>query len=534
MKKYITLVLVFVLCLSFVACKKTENPPESSGTPSENADPYKYTDTAFVDDNNRVFYEIFVGSFADGDGDGRGDLKGVTNKLDYLNDGNDDTHDDLGVTGIWLMPICPGTTYHKYDVTDYYNIDGAYGTLDDFTELARECRKRGIKLIVDLVLNHSSSKNPWFLKAVDARVRNYESKYKDWYNFSDHKENDKYYQIDQNLWYEGDFWSEMPDFNMDSPSLREEVKAIVDFWFEKGAEGFRLDAAKHVYSSAEKNIEFWSWFNSYCRSKKKDAYTVAEVWSPGGEIKEYHRAGFTSVFNYEGGNTSGKIISVVNSGISYNSPDALSKWIVDFNNGIKAKNPDAIDAPFLTNHDNARSFGALRRNTDNAKMAALLYLTMPGSPFIYYGEEIGMLGSGIDENKRLGMLWRDRGNCKDPANANWAEQICDPVSVQLKDYGSLLHTYRMAIRLRAENPEIGRGKVSYYNTGHNDVAAWINEYNGKKVAVCHNLSFMREDITFTLNGAKLRGYVSVNGGKPSVKEGSVTIPGYCTAVFEIQ
>jgi glycosidase len=500
----------------------------------DNGDPYIYGEVTHVDDNNRVFYEIFVRSFADSNGDGIGDLRGVIEKLDYLNDGNDNTHNDLGVTGIWLMPICPSPTYHKYDVTDYYAIDPEYGTMADFEELADKCEERGIKLIVDLVLNHTSSQHPWFIQSKSAQVSGGNSPYKDWYVYADSKVTDKYYKIADKLYYEGDFWSEMPDLNMQSESLRHEVKKIVDFWLEKGADGFRLDAAKHVYSNMEDNISFWKWFTDYVKAKKENAYTVAEIWSTGGEIQEYYRAGFTSVFNYEGGDALGKIVNTVNSGAGLSSPAKFAQWVEEWQGKIVAKNAGAIDAPFLSNHDNGRSFGALRRDASNAKMAALLYLTMPGSPFIYYGEEIGMLGSGIDENKRLGMLWNSSsGNCSDPPKANWFEQTCEPVSKQKEDYNSMLHLYRMAIRMRAENPELARGTVQAIDVGLSDVAAWKATWNGKSVVVVHNLSFVRAEATFPLSGATLRSYVAVEGGKPTVNGGNVTVPGYCTAVFAV-
>ncbi len=530
MKKILVLFITLIICFCAFAC---DNGKDSSSGSDQNGDPYSYKEVTHVDDNNRVFYEIFVGSFADGNGDGKGDLRGVINKLDYLNDGDDNTHDDLGVTGIWLMPICPSPTYHKYDVTDYYAVDPEYGTMADFEELARECKERDIKLIVDLVLNHSSSQHPWFIESKSAMMYNKDSKYKDWYVYSNQKLSG-YHQLTSNLYYEGGFWSEMPDFNMDNQELREEVKKIASFWIEKGAEGFRLDAAKHVYGTIDKNIEFWKWFNDYLKEEHGDVYTVAEIWSSGGEIKMYYDAGFTSVFNYEAGNTTGKIVALLNSGAGISSPANFAKWVKSWNDDIKAKNPNAVDSPFITNHDNDRAFGALRRDFNNAKMAALVYLTMPGSPFIYYGEEIGMLGNGIDENKRLAMLWNTSGNCKDPQNANWMDQICDPVSYQVGDYDSLLHVYRMAIRLRAENPEIGRGSVEVVDTGYSDVCALKYTYNGKSVVVAHNLSFLMEDATFTLEGATLNNFVATMGGTPSVSGNQVTVPGYCTAVFAVE
>ncbi|MCM1081821.1 MAG: alpha-amylase family glycosyl hydrolase, partial [Muribaculum sp.] len=147
------------------SCSRTEGSSEPESGDSNTTSPGSTVNTNYeyehelniIDDNYRNYYEIFVYSFYDSDGDGIGDLKGVTSKLDYIQ--------DMGFNGIWLMPIMPSTTYHKYDVTDYYGIDPQYGTMADFDELVSECNKRGIKLILDLVLNHSSAQHEWFLNA---------------------------------------------------------------------------------------------------------------------------------------------------------------------------------------------------------------------------------------------------------------------------------------------------------------------------------------------------------------------------------
>ena len=158
MKKFLAIMLIAVLFLTGCGASAGGKQKEDK----ENEIPLN-----IIDDKYRNFYEVFVYSFYDSDGDGIGDLKGLTEKLDYINDGDDSTDSDLGFSGIWLMPIMPSTTYHKYDVTDYYNIDKEYGTLDDFKEFVAECDKRNISVIIDLVMNHTSSKHPWFTQACD-------------------------------------------------------------------------------------------------------------------------------------------------------------------------------------------------------------------------------------------------------------------------------------------------------------------------------------------------------------------------------
>ena len=216
-----------------------------------------------TDDNYRTYYEVFVYSFYDSDGDGIGDLNGLTEKLDYINDGDDTTATDLGCNGIWLMPIMPSTTYHKYDVVDYYDIDPEYGTLDDFKTFVAECNERGIRVMIDLVMNHSSSKHEWFLAACDylrslpagAEPDSSECPYVDYYHFSKEKKSG-YSPVSGTEWYyEAQFWSEMPDLNLGSEAVRAEFEAIVDYWLDLGVTGFRLDAAKEFYSGdTTKNV----------------------------------------------------------------------------------------------------------------------------------------------------------------------------------------------------------------------------------------------------------------------------------------
>ena len=192
-------------------------------------------------------YEVFVRSFYDSDGDGVGDLKGLTAKLDYINDGNPRSQHSLGARCIWLMPIMESPSYHGYDATDYYKVARAYGTNDDFKRLISEAHKRGIKVLIDMVLNHTSNENPWF----QASMRDTTSPYRAWYRWSPTKPNEKG-PWGQDVWYKspvrdeyyyGVFWSGMPDLNYETPAVRTEVKKIARFWLaDMNVDGFRLDA----------------------------------------------------------------------------------------------------------------------------------------------------------------------------------------------------------------------------------------------------------------------------------------------------
>ncbi|HHX12636.1 MAG TPA: alpha-amylase, partial [Clostridiales bacterium] len=204
---------------------------------------YKYQqELNIIDDNYRNYYEIFVYSFNDSDGDGIGDIQGLISKLDYINDGDPTTDTDLGFDGIWLMPIMPSTTYHKYDVTDYYSIDPQYGSLDDFKELIEECHKRGINLIIDLVFNHTSAKHPWFKEAVSylegleegQEPNPKEGPYVEYYNFDKDKKGAAGYHKTgrSDCYYEGIFWDQMPDLALDNENVRGEIEKIAKYWLD--------------------------------------------------------------------------------------------------------------------------------------------------------------------------------------------------------------------------------------------------------------------------------------------------------------
>lgn len=242
-------------------------------------------DTTQKNYEGRTFYEIFVRSFNDSNGDGIGDIKGVTEKLDYL--------ENLGIKGIWLMPIFKANSYHGYDVIDYYSIQDEYGTMDDLKDLLEEAHKRDIKVIIDLVLNHTSTENEWFKEARAAENSPYRNYYiwtkdmskatsisamntKEWSQNGD--KNELYYSI---------FDSKMPDLNFDNEEVVKEVKKIAKYYLEEGVDGFRLDAARWIFNEKSKNISFWSDFNNYVKSVNKDATLVAEVWDAPSNIAEY-------------------------------------------------------------------------------------------------------------------------------------------------------------------------------------------------------------------------------------------------------
>ena len=416
------------------------------------------------DDNYRTFYEIFVYSFCDSDGDGIGDLNGVTSKLDYLQ--------NLGITGIWFMPIHPSQSYHKYDVRDYYDIDPQYGTLADFETLLAECQKRDIHVIIDLVLNHTGDDHQWFLTAcdylrslpADAEPNVEECKYVDYYYFF-REAGPNRHEVGNGWYYEGMFSPDMPDLNLANEQVREEIKAIMQFWIDKGVAGFRLDAAKEFYSgSISSNVEVLRWIQETATSLKPDCYLVAEVWENFGTIKQYYDSGITSIFNFAFGNSNGKIAQVLRAAGTPTTVATYATALETADTGYSEANPNYIDAPFLSNHDVGRIAGFVNRDKNKIKMAGAMNILMSGSCFIYYGEELGMPGSGNDPSKRAPMLWneaRNNGTTDLPPDCSLPEEYpLGSLEVQENDDDSVFNYYRQVIALRNALPVISHGKTT--------------------------------------------------------------------------
>ena len=505
-----------------------------------------------IDDNYRTYYEVFVYSFCDSDGDGIGDLQGLISKLDYINDGDDSTDTDLGCNGIWLMPVNPSPTYHKYDVADYYGIDEEYGTLDDFEELLEECDKRGIKVIMDLVLNHSSSQNPWFQEAYsylqglgDGNPSVEECPYFDYYHFTK-EQGGGYYAVEGTDWYyEAQFWSEMPDLNLDCEALREEISQITGYWLDMGVGGFRLDAVKEYYSGApQTNIEFLSWLNDTVKAQKEDAYLVGEAWLPMTEYAPYYESGIDSVFNFAFADKDGIISKVLNG----TPASKYGETVASLQEVFGAYNENYIDAPFYTNHDLGRSAGyyAGDDSANQTKLAAAMNLFMSGSAFVYYGEELGMKGAGKDENKRAPMYWSmdagAEGMCVGPADMDDVKMKFESLEEQQADAGSVYQFYKKVIKVRNQNPEIGRGVTEYLKDASTDTVCVLRKsYEGSEVILVFVTGAETENIdlsSITVNGNPIGEHSEVRAMLPTGEEpirldgGKATMPGYSVMVLK--
>lgn len=466
-----------------------------------------------------VYYEIYVGSFNDSDGDSIGDLNGITEKLDYLK--------DLGIGGIWLMPISESDTYHKYDVIDYMSIDEDYGTIEDFEKLCSEAEKKNVDIIIDLVLNHSSSKHPWFIEAKTNFLNNdcdKEDSKCDYYHFSD-EYSDGYTKIDDNHYYESVFWSEMPDLNLDNPEIREEIMTIVDFWIDKGVDGFRLDAVYHYYGgNVTDNNEFTKWFQDYVESKDEDAHIVGEVWADESTLLRSYESKIDSLFNFSLAGKDGRIVSAINK----QNGKLLSDYVVQHSTDLENTSADSIDAVFLSNHDQARAGGFLIGD-ERKKLAASLYLLMPGVPFVYYGEEIGMKGSGIDENKRMAMLWGEGNDCNSPAAADYTKQIDSSVKEQESDEESLLNFYKEVIAVRNKYPLFTDADVESFETDNSSLYAltYLGEDN---ITVITNMS--DSEVELVLDGEYALDSIIDVVGAPTLEGSTLKLPAYSTAIIK--
>ena len=504
------------------------------------------------DDNYRTYYELFVYSFYDSDGDGIGDLQGVLEKLDYLNDGDDTTDMDLGINGIWLMPVMPSVTYHKYDTTDYENIDPQYGTLETFQELLTACHDRGIRVILDLAMNHSSSSHPWFQQAAEylkslpegAEPDSSECPYVDYYHFSREYQGG-YAQLNGTAWYyEARFWDGMPDLNLENEAVRREFEQIADFWLDMGVDGFRLDAVKeYVTGSTEDNVEILSWFADYVHGKDPENYLVCECWTDQNTYAKYYESGIDSCFDFSFADSTGTITSVLKNG----SASSYGKALVNLQDNLSQYSDSYIDAPFYTNHDMARGAGYYSGDDSEkqTKIAQAMNLLMSGSAFLYYGEELGMKGSGKDENKRAPMYWSedsaDDGMCKGPADMDAIKMKYGALETQEKDGNSIYQFVKQTIKLRNEYPEIARGTVTFEESVSDDKVCVIKKtYSDSELLLVYNLApeSVEVDLSGVTAGEKSGSDLEVGGvlltgtEEAVLQDGTLTMPGYSVVIVK--
>ncbi len=528
------------------ASSKTESGTSKTESGTSDAekvsDPIEGVKAEASADKYRNVYQIFTQSFCDSDGDGVGDFKGIISQLDYINDGDPNGGEDLGVDALWMTPINPSESYHKYSVEDYYNVDESFGTLEDFDKLVEECHKRGINVILDLVLNHISYKNPLFLEACE-EVKQGKLDGKAQY-FEFHKPD--YYSPDVQVVTVGDYVCEanfsptMPEWNLNSEKTREEFTKIAKFWLDRGVDGFRLDAVKYFANKDTDGVAFLKWFVDTCRGIKSDVYLVGEDWSDDSEIKDFYASGIDSLFAFRFATSSGDICQF----LSTMQGQQLIKKLVSYDGKMSEVNPDYINAMFLSNHDQIRIANALEgKGLEAEKFAANIYMLTPGNSYTYYGEEIGMTAPGTDSDKyyRLPMVFdsdNPQGITVDGASAVDAP-TGGGVKQQLPDKNSLLNHYRRLITVKLQNPEIARGRMTKQeNFGDTMIGAYYIEKDDSKLLVIHNFSPDTEktvEITDDMlkNAAVCADLLpSADANHLSIKDGKLTLPAYSSVILK--
>jgi maltose alpha-D-glucosyltransferase/alpha-amylase len=519
-----------------------------------------------------IFYEVHVRAFCDGDADGRGDLRGLISKLDYLK--------DLGVDCIWLLPIYPSPLKDDgYDISDYYNIAPAYGTVDDFRTLLDEAHARGLHVIMDLVLNHTSDQHPWFQAARLDR----NSPYRDYYVWSDTDQKYSGARIifldteksnwtwdetaGQYFWHR--FYACQPDLNYDNPAVRREMIDVMRFWLKMGIDGFRADAVPYLFEREGTNCENLPETHAYLKEIRRTieaefpgAILLAEANQWPEDTRAYFGDGdeFNMGFHFP-------VMPRLYMALRKADRTPLV-WIL----GRTPPIPDNCQwCTFLRNHDELTlemvteeerqwmwqeyapeprmrlNLGIRRRlapllDNDRRKieLANSLLFTLPGSSILYYGDEIGM-GDNIwlpDRNGvRTPMQWTSAVNAGFSSAAPKSlylpvidNSVYGPGHVNVADErahpDSLLNKLRHMIAVRKDHPSFGRGSFAWVECESLAVAAYVRQYADDRVLVVNNLSGVRQAVTLKLPfappGGELQDLLRKQAA-PAVEEGSLTL-----------
>lgn len=519
--------------------------------------------------NAATVYEIWPRSFKDSDGDGNGDFNGMTSKLDHLK--------DFGVDAIWLTPMFEAPSYHGYDFQDFHNVERDYGTMAEFEHFVAESHRRGIKVILDLVLNHISDQHDWFLKS--ARK---EPGYEDYFIWRDQRpagwgqawsnqsnpEAVWHWNATRKAYYYGAFGGSQPDVNLRNPKVVAELDALAAFWLKKGVDGFRLDAVRYAIedgalskqADTQATIDYWTGFTRRVKAINPDAVLVAEAWASLDVVGRYRDGGhgLDSAFDFDFGDL---VIGILNpasvraADFGTLSDTPADKHRDDLWSNLQqraAAAPMGYFSPFLTNHDKNRIMHSLQDSTAKAKIAASLLLTSPGTAYLYYGEEIGMSQHDIGEDRyrRAPMQWTDDANAGFNATGrNWIDLPAPQgyrgdqgawwsrywaslrgkghsVAAQQADPASLFNHYKRLLAVRRHNPNLQQPQeLRYYPVA--ETHAWVLQArsDGRETWVVINLD-PANAITFAVPVA-LRGEHSeqLSGAKKTLGERAMMAAG---------
>jgi len=561
-RRSLWILVVSFLCLSLLAATaQTAGKATAVKAPAADAEGHQWWQHA-------VFYEIYPRSFADSNNDGIGDLKGITSKLDYLK--------DLGVDAIWITPCFPSPRVDfGYDVSDYEDIDPMYGTLADFDTLASEAKKRGIHIILDFVVNHSSDQHKWFLDSKSSRT----SEHRDWYIWRDGKGpgqppnnwistfGGSAWKLDPttNQYYYHFFYPEQPDLNWRNPAVQDAMFDVTRWWYKRGVSGFRLDAVDTLFEDPNLHdnplkpgtnafgdpIEENKYntklpeVHEVLRGLRKvadenNAVLIGETWTADiAELNKYYGEGnnelqlpmdflFTTVNKLSPADFRKQIAAV----------DAASGW------------PTFV----ISNHDIVRSYdryGDGEHNDQIAKLMAGLYLTLRGTPILYYGEEIGMKTTpptGKEDVKdpigrrgwpkekgrdgeRTPMQWDENENAGFSQTAPWLPvpptAKTHNVADESKDPESVLTFYKKVLKLRHTNKALLEGTYTALNENDQNVLSYLRTYKGQAVLVVLNMSGAERKVNFDFSKDGFSSAKSlVATGKSSANGTVVTLEPY--------
>ncbi|MBP2292468.1 alpha-amylase family protein [Azospirillum rugosum] len=495
---------------------------------------------------NAVIYNLAVGTFMDADGDGIGDFQGLQRRLDYLH--------GLGVTCLWLGPFQPSPMKDDgYDIADYYNVDPRYGTLGDFVEFSHACKQRGIRLIIDLVINHTSDQHPWF----QAARRDPNSKYRNWYVWSDKKPSNAdegmvFPGVQKTTWtwdkeaeayYFHRFYEFQPDLNTSNPEVQAELLKVMGFWIELGVSGFRMDAVPFIISTKgpdvkkpKEQFDMLRMFREFVQWRCGDAMILAEAnVLPDTDLEYFGDDGdrMHMVFNFQ-----------VNQNLFYAMAAADTRPLVKALKATKPRPATAQWGQFLRNHDELdlgrlddeqrkRVFEVFGPDKDmqlydrgirrrlapmlhgdrrRLELAYSLLFTLPGTPVIRYGDEIGMgddLSLPERNCARTPMQWSDEPH----GGFTKSDKPILPVisggvfgyerinaARQRRDPAALLNWTERMIRMRKECPEIGWGDFEILPTGSPAVLAMRYDWKNNSVVIIHNLDDKPKEIALAVGG----------------------------------
>lgn len=502
-----------------------------------------------------VFYEVFVRSFQDSDGDGIGDLRGLVDRLDYLNDGKGADGASLGVDALWLMPIFRSPSDHGYDTSDYEEVQPAYGTRDDLRRLLDQAHRRGMRVILDLVLNHTSSQHPWFVEASGSLGPHH-----DWYVWrGDDPGWTQPWGGPSPTWhrggslpfasyYYGVFWSGMPDLNWRNPEVRAEMRRVAKLWLDAGVDGFRLDAARHLVENGGGDLQVdqpethaaWREFAAWVRQVKPTAVLVGETWTDTPRIAAYYGDGTALAGGDElPMNFDFPLADAILAGVRAGAADGIAAKLREV---AQLYPSGAIDAPFLTNHDMVRVSTQLGGDRARLALAASLLLTVPGAPFAYYGEELGLANGAQsnDEAKRTPMPWDASPGAGFSSGQPWhglaPGHEATNVAVESADPHSLLNVYRRLIAARHRSAALRQGDVQIVS-GAGSVLAFRRSALGETVLVVHNLADRASTAgPFAVRGKPAVLYASPGVGNLRSARGGrmVTMPAGSTGIWRLR